>query len=264
MPALRFFDCDVMLGRTLVPGPLAIPDARRLLQEMDACGINACLFFSYAASFGPEASDRMNELTRKAARESGRLVPCASLRTSPFSVRENLADQVERIVDGGFRAARIVSEEGPAGIPVSLRLFELEELFGRMAERRLPLLVPCEHLPGQDAMLAYGFEQIDSVARANPELPIILLRPRYSAQAPVLALLRRHKNIRVSMTLLTLFRQVESFAAEAGTGRILFGSHLPYRDPSVPQGSLLYSKLGNAERSSIAGGALEALLEGVR
>jgi predicted TIM-barrel fold metal-dependent hydrolase len=231
---------------------------------MDACGIDASLLFSYAASFGPEASDRMNELTRKAARESTRLVPCACLRTSPFRVREKLEDQVGRIVEDGFRAARIVPEEGPAGIPVSLRLFELEELFGRMAERRLPLLFPCEHLPGQDAMLAYGFEQIDAVARSHPELPVVLLRPRYSAQAPVLALLRRHKNIHVSMTLLTLFRQVESFAAEAGAGRLVFGSHLPYRDPSVPQGSLLYSKLEHAERSLIAGGTMQRLLEGVR
>ncbi len=264
MQMLRFFDCDVMLGQTLVPVAAALPDTRALLAEMDACAIDNCLFFRYAASFGSEAADIMNGLTRKAARESRRLVPCAVLRTSPFGVREMIEDQVDRLIEEGFHAARIVPEQGPAGIPVSLRLFELEKLFGRMSERRLPLLIPCEHLPGHDPMLSYGYEDIDRVCRSFPQLPVILLRPRYSAQAAVLALLRKHPNVHLSITLLTLFRQTESLVEAAGANRLLFGSHLPYRDPSVPQGSLYYAKLAGEALGLISAGNLRRLLGSVR
>lgn len=259
-----FFDCDVMLGAAVVPPAAPITDSRALLEEMDRYGIGNALVFHYAASFGPEAAVRMNELTLAATLGSRRLAACAALQTAPAEIGERLETQVSRLGAAGFRAARIVPGEGPTATPIGLRLYELERTFGELERRRMPLLIPVEHLPGNDPVLTYGFDAIDALCVAFPKLPIVLLRPRYAAQTAVIALMRRHASLYISTTLLTLFRQVESFAAMCGPERVLFGSHLPYRDPSVSCGNIEYGKFSDKDRELIAGGNLRRLLGGVQ
>lgn len=259
-----FFDCDVMLGASVVPPAAPLLDVRALLHEMDRYGIAGALVFHYAAAFGPEATARINKLTLAAVRGSGRLTPCAALATAGSEIGKRLEAQVSGLIAAGFRAARIVAGEGPSAIPVSLRIYELESVFAELERHRMPLLVPVEHLPGGDPILAYGFDEIHALCDRFPKLPVVLLRPRYNAQPALIALMRRHSNLRISTTLLTLFRQPESFAAMFGPERILFGSHMPYRDASVPLANVKYGKFSDKNREMIAGGNLRRLLKGVQ
>jgi predicted TIM-barrel fold metal-dependent hydrolase len=259
-----FFDCDVMLGASVVPPAAPLPDARALLEEMDACEIGEALVYHYAAAFGPEAVARMNKLTLAAARRSGRLTPCAALAVAPSAIGKRPEGQVAALIAAGFRAARVVPGEGPSATPILLRRYELDTVFAELERHRMPLLIPVEHLPGADPILAYGFDEIHALCAEFPKLPVILLRPRYGAQSAVIALMRRHSNLHLSATLLTLFRQVESFAAMFGPERVLFGSHMPHRDASVPWGNIAYGKFSDRDRELIAGGNLRRLLGGVQ
>ncbi len=260
-----FFDCDVMLGQTVAPPAAPLLDARALLEEMDRHNIAKALVFHYAAAFGPEAAARMNERTLASVRASSRLVPCAALATTISQLDQKLEAQVDAIAAAGFRAARIVPGEGPTAHPVSLSLYALDATLAGLERRRMPLLIPAEHFDLRtDPILTYSFDHIDAVCRAFPQLPVILLRPHYTAQAGLIPLMRRHANLHISATLLTLLGQVESFAAMFGAERILFGSHTPYRDPSVPYGNIAYGRLSPRDKELIAGGNLRRLLEAVR
>src|SRR2546428_13393729 len=70
---MKFFDCNAMIGQTVVPMPEAILDTRSLLSEMDRLEIDQALFFHYAFTMDQKAD--MNRLTLAPARESSRLIP---------------------------------------------------------------------------------------------------------------------------------------------------------------------------------------------
>jgi hypothetical protein len=262
MRTWTFFDANAMIGPMTVPPPAVIPDAASLLQVMDRFGIARSLFFHY--SIGPEAKDEMNRATIGAAKFSKRLAPCWALSYAPSQIGEKLEDQVDRMLAAGFRAARLYPDEGPAAGPVTLRLFALERLFDRLSRRHVPLLLPAEHFHAPAAAPSYSAADVDAACRAFPELPVVLLQPKYNAQAELLALARRHKNIYLTIPALGLFRQLESMVSMLGARRLLFGTNLPWSDPSLPVGMVSYAALTETEKRQISGDNLEALLAGVR
>lgn len=262
MARLRFFDANVMFGPTLAPIPAPLADTAALLGEMDAFGIEQALAWRYA--FGTSARLGMNGRTLEATRGSARLIPCWVLRTAPALRGERIEEQAQELRAAGVRAARIIADEGPTATPITLHLFEVTPLLDALSRRRIPLLLPADHLGRAPGAFAYGFEQIDSICREYPALPVVLLEPRYQTQPQLIALLRRHANLYLTISGLGMFRQIESFAAMAGARRLLFSSNLPFGDPALPLGALLYSSLGLADRQRIAGDNLRRLLEEVR
>jgi predicted TIM-barrel fold metal-dependent hydrolase len=258
MPEWRFFDCDVMVGRPVVPPPVFLPDAAALLNEMDYYGIEESLFYTY--SFGADARRRQNKKTLEAARQSARLTPCWVLATEPEFVHERLEDHVDEMLDAGVRAARILPDEGPWAGPLRLSLYSLEKVFERLSGRRVPLLIPAEHLHTPQAAATFGFDRIDEICRAFPQLPLVLLNPKYNSQSELIALMRRHKNLHFTISTYGLFRQVESAVKMFGADRLLFGSGMPQLDPSLPVGMINYALLPAKEKALIAGDNLRRLL----
>jgi predicted TIM-barrel fold metal-dependent hydrolase len=250
-----------MVGRTVVPLAAPVPDVQALLKEMDHFGIERTLFFHYA--FDMEVKDKMNRLTREAAKASSRLAPCWVLATNPTGINEKLEDQVDRLLEAGMKAARFFPDEGPAAGPLAIQRYLLDAVFDRLNRHRIPLLIPADNLhtsqPG-----AYGFPDIDVICTAFPELPVILLEPHYSSQAQLLALMRRCRNVHFTIPLYGLFHQVENTVKMFGAGRLFFGTNLPHFDPSLGIGMIQYGDLSLREKDDIAGDNLRRLLENVR
>lgn len=258
-----FFDCDVMLGQTVVPPEAPLQTRDGLVGEMDRYGIASALVFHYAAAFGPEAASRMNERTLAVVQGEPRLTPCAALAPWMSKIDEPLQAQVEGFGPAGFRAVRIVAGYGPTADPITLTMSGLDDVFAELEQHRLVLFLPADHLMVRDdPVLFYDFEQIDTVCRTFPRLAVVLLRPHYRAQATFVSLMRRRPNLYISTTLLALHGQLESLAAMVGAERLLFGSNMPYRDASVPCGNLAYSALSAEEKELVAGGNLRRLLKG--
>ncbi len=108
---MNFFDCNTMIGQTVIPLPGGTLDAKSMLAEMDHLGIEESLFSHYV--FGEtDVKEAMNQATLAAARHSGRLVPTWVLDTAPAKTGENVEDQIPRMLDAGLRAARLYPDEG--------------------------------------------------------------------------------------------------------------------------------------------------------
>jgi predicted TIM-barrel fold metal-dependent hydrolase len=259
MPGYQLFDCNIMIGNTLVPQRSSVGSADALLHEMDRFGIEKALLYHYHLD-----RERGNRLARDAARRSGRLTPCFMLENRITRFGQDLAGQVDRLVESGFRAARVVPDEGPTSPPLTLRLYAIRPMLERLNQHRVPLLIPADHMTTAAATLTYGFDQVQAICEAFPQLPVILLQPRYSAQQPLLSLMQQHGNLYATIDLLGLFREVESLAEVIGAERLLFGSNLPYHDPALGVGMLHYGLLTPAQKTAIAGRNLERLLAGVR
>jgi predicted TIM-barrel fold metal-dependent hydrolase len=255
-----------MIGQMPFPAAEGIPDARALLAEMDYLGIERALFFHYA--FGMEAKQEMNRLTLAAARQSDRLIPTWVLATSLLRVGVKLEDQVDRMLEGGARAARVFPDEGPSGPPLSLKIYLLEKVLERMNQHRVPLLIPDEYLHSQSTPQSrpprVDYEDIDAICRNFPDLPVVLLQPSCASQPEVLALGQRHRNFHFSIPVYGLFREMENTAKIIGAERLLFGTNLPALDPSLGIGMVLYAAMSDGDKALIAGGNLKRLLESVR
>ncbi|PYV16732.1 MAG: hypothetical protein DMG21_10670 [Acidobacteria bacterium] len=263
---MKFFDCDAMVGQTIIPLPSAIPDARALLAEMDRLEIEKTLFFHYA--FSMDQKNDMNRLTLAAARESSRLMPTWVLSTVLTRMDEKLEDQVERLLDSGAKAARIFVDEGSqeAG-PLSLKLYLLEKLYARLNQHRIPLLIPDDYLngigtPSSEPPRA-GYEDIDAICQTFPDLPVVLLDPHYNSQQYLIALAERHKNFYFSIAMYGLFHEMENTADPIGAERMLFGTGMPTQDPSLGMGMILYAAMSDGDKQMIAAGNLARLLESV-
>lgn len=263
---MKFFDCNVMIGQTVIPTPNAILDVRTLLAEMDRLEIAQALFFHYA--FSMDQKNDMNRLTLEAARQSNRLVPTWVLSTALTRMGEKLEDQIGRMLDSGVKAARIFPDEGPSAGPLSLKLYMLENLYAQMNQHRIPLLVPDECLHGQPTLSSQppgaSYDDIESICRSFPDLPVVLLQPPYNAQQVLLTLGQRHRNFYFSMPIYGLFRELENTARMIGADRILFGSNMPVYDPSLGIGMILYADMNDHDKQLTAGGNLTRLLESVR
>jgi predicted TIM-barrel fold metal-dependent hydrolase len=258
MPRVKLFDANAMIGTTLGAAPAPLPDAAALTREMDRFGIEQALAWHYG--FGSQAKPLMNRRTLEAVRSASRLSPCWVLKTAPTMRGEKLEDQVRQLREAGSRAARVFADEGPTAGPLALAAFEAGPLLAALASRRVPLLLPSDSLAGAAGPYAYTFDRIDSICREYPALPVVLLEPRYRVQPQLIALLRRHPRLYVTISGLGMFRQLESLCAMVGVSHFLFSTNLPYSDPALPIGSLLYSGLSLADKERVGGENLRRLL----
>ena len=256
MPAWKFFDCDVMIGATLVPEPAPVRTAGELVREMDRFGIDRALVYHYH-----RLKSRMNRLTLDDVKTSARLIPCWALPIAPDALDEKLEDHVDEMLAAGVKAARFVPDSGPTAGPMTLRRFAMDGVLARLNRHRIPLLVPADHFP---APTPYGFDQIHEICEAYPDIPLVLLQLRFSTQAQLIPLMRRHANLCFTIGWFGLFRQVESMAKMFGPERLLYGSGLPVGDPATGIGMVNWGKFSEREKELIAGGNLMRLLERVR
>ncbi|MCI0422158.1 MAG: amidohydrolase family protein, partial [Acidobacteria bacterium] len=153
---------------------------------------------------------------------------------------------------------------GPHAAPMTLRVYALEKIFERLNRHRVPTLIPAEHIHTPVAAATYGWDQVHAICEAFPEIPLVLLQPRYAAQAPMIALMRLHRNLYFTIPLYGLFRQMESIVATFGPERVLFGTNLPHSDPALPIGMVHWGILTREQKILIAGENLRHLLDGVR
>jgi predicted TIM-barrel fold metal-dependent hydrolase len=183
-------------------------------------------------------------------------------------MREKLEDQIDRMLDSGVKAARIFVDESPEAGPLSLKLYLLENLYARMNQHRVPLLIPDDYVNGQGTPSspppAAGYEDIENICRNFPDLPVVLLDPHYNSQQVVITLAQRHKNFYFSIPVYGLFREMESTAALIGADRMLFGTGLPFQEPSLGLGMILYAVLSDRDKQLIAAGNLTRLLGSVQ
>jgi predicted TIM-barrel fold metal-dependent hydrolase len=144
-----------------------------------------------------------------------------------------------------------------------IKPFLLGKLFEKLQQHRAPLLIEGAPLYRQEGMARYGLEDIDAICSEFPDVPIILLRTHRSLETQLVLMMRKHRNIYYSHTLTTLYGQLEQSVEKMGVDRVLYGSQIPYADPSLPIGMLNYADLTPDQKSRIAGGNLQTLLDRV-
>jgi len=249
-----YFDCDVMIGTSRIPIPDEMPDAPALLRQMDRYGVDKALVYY---------RDGRNEAGAREAKQSDRIELCWVLSASLRGKDDRLDDQVDRIIDSGAKAARFLAADGPSDPPMIIKPFLLGKVYERLERRRAPLLLEGGPLYRPEGNARYGLDDIDAICGAFPGLPVILLRTHRSLQSQLALMMRKHRNLFFTYALNTLYGQLEEAVEMVGVERVLYGSQMPYWDPSLPLGILNYAELTGEQKRRIAGDNLQELLSRV-
>jgi predicted TIM-barrel fold metal-dependent hydrolase len=249
-----YFDCDVMIGTSGIPIPDEMADATALLGRMDHYGLDKALVYY---------REGRNERGVAEAAKSDRIELCWVLSLTLRGPKDRLEDQVDRMIESGAKAARFLASDGPSDAPLIIKPFLLGKVYERLQKHRAPLLIEGSPLYSPEGMARYSLEDIDAICGEFPDLPIILLRTHRSLETQLILMMRKHRNLYFTHTLATLYGQLEQNVEMMGIDRVLFGSQMPYWDPSLPIGMLNYSDLPPEQKRRIAGANLQGLLDRV-
>ena len=167
-------------------------------------------------------------------------------------MRDSITDEVDRLIDAGAKAARLLASDGPSEPPLVIKPFLLGKLYERLQQHRMPLLLEGAPLYRAQGAATYGVEDVDAICGGFPDLPVILLRTHRSLQTQLALLMRKHKNLYFTHALNTLYGQIEQVVELVGADRVLFGSQAPYWDPSLPIGMLNYAELSTQKKKLVA------------
>lgn len=243
------FDVQCGFGG-LRPESRSVLSVSGLLAELNRVRIGRAL-----VRYAPDALDvdlvHSNGMLYQAARDHRRLVPC------PVVVPDTGGDvglpegQVEEAVAHGARAVVI----RPGDDHWSLEPWACDPLFNALQERRLPVLCRTD---------AVSLESLAGLAGRYPAIPFIALRPGYRSHRILKPLLRAFRNVYVSIGPdFTAHRGIESYAADPGADRLLFGSGLPETEPMAAICQLMYADIAEEQKALIGGGNLDRIVNGV-
>jgi hypothetical protein len=244
---LKFFDCNCSIGRMAVPQPGSFFTTSDLIREMDYLGIDQALaYHTWAKEYNPaEGNARlMQELA-----DCERIVPCWVVmphHTGEFPPPDQLIDQMAR---QGVKAARIFPSASLNNW--SLREWSTRPLFSALAQRHIPLFVSFNQI---------SWDEIYTLGKTYPDLPLIVTEVRYEEARNFYPLLEVIRNLHIDLSWTIVHLGLEAAVARFGPTRFLFGSRMPIFSAGPAISYLAYAELGENEKEMIAGKNLNRLL----
>ncbi len=245
---MRFFDCNVRLGRPPKGAWRHFEDASALREALSRFEIDgACVISAAAVEASPPDTNAM--LFEMLGGEEGLFpVPCG---LAPGSGELPPPD-----VFCGELARR-----GAAGMllqPESHGFSPAEWCCGRLyaaaAERNLPLFLPFDD---------WTLDGVHGLCARHPELKVIIFDLSYRLGRMLPALLDACPNLRLETSGLVAHRQVDWLCKRFGSHRLLFGSRMPKLSPGQGLAQVLSADISDEDRANVAAGNLERLVEEV-
>ncbi len=263
---LRLFDLSVLVGRLFQAGARVSLTEDNLLSVLDRHGIAEALITSNLARLHlPHPPG--NQWTVEFCRRLGpRVHPVWVLEPPRQPGRARAREAVAELREAGARVVRLLMGPG-ATAPL---LWCWEELLAELETHRLPCLLDfgsCTYFNNSTASVPTDAEvdHLRQLVLAFPDLPVILCHASGGLGLPrtVLPLMHRAPNLHLDITgIIEYWRTV---VEELGPERVFFATGMPYYDPAIFTGNLLYEPgLSPAARQAMAGDNLRRLMEAVR
>lgn len=254
---MRFYDASVFLGADGAPTLRSLATADDLLREMDDAGVERAVVSDFLAQ---HQFERGNARLMREVRGRERLTPCWTINPHAFTRRGAVGALVRRLLESNVRIVRL--QPGTAH-GYSLHAWALQELLGRLAESRIVLYVDFVFEFGYShaAVPAHDWEALYETARMHRSLPIVLCAPKVSvARMQVMGLLKSCPNVLLDTSAMQLWQATELVCDTVGADRLVFGSHMPYFDPTQFMVQIAYAQINARDREQIAWGNLCRLL----
>ena len=253
--ALRFFDCNVRIGRPSALPPLADTvrmdhTAEQLLAEMDRAGIERALVW-HVAQRDYDAVEG-NRLVAEAIAPHPRLAGCWSIL--PPQTGEGGK------IDAFFAAAGKAGVRALRAMPKEHRFLLRREAIGTILERmvagRVPLILSMENIE---------WDAVYDLLAGEPELTVILTETGcWGTDRYFRPLLERYPNVAVELSSYIMDGGIEAIVEEYGARRLVFGTDFPLGYHGAPMLMVAHAEIPLEAKEAIASGNLERMMAGVR
>ncbi len=216
-----------------LPGAVVYPLApQAVLDDLVAGDVTTAWSLPYAHAPGvadwlnPGLRDHLEQLATPAAAAGVELIAGCTLHPQD---RAPLA-LLDRAVDAGARVLKLHCSVGG----FSLDDPGLAPVWARCVERRVPVVVHAgRHVAGiHDGP---GLEEVDRLARAHPQLRLIVAHAALPEVEATLALLARHPAVHADLTpVLAALPDLDASTLTRFADRLLFGSDAPNTGVPIP------------------------------
>ena len=249
----ELWDVNCMIGRWPTE-TLLFRDVSGLVQRMDQLGITrAVVAHTQSLHHDPFAGNR--ELTTVFAQlspqERARLLPCWTLvppTTGECAVGAELRAELR---DHGVRVVRLYPREHN----YALGSVDTAVLLATLEHDRVITLIDAEQT---------SWEEIDRVAAAFPQLPLVICHVGYRSLRRLSGVLERRPNCHIDLAFFSSHEGLEWLVARHAASRVLFGTGAPVSDGGGAVTRLLTSGLDESARALIGSGNLAKLLAAPR
>lgn len=244
---MEFFDCNVFFGLPAVRPPSPVPSAEMLLTEMDRAGVARALVWHIAQH---DASPQVgNRLLAEAIRPHERLVGCWTILPNQAREFPPPAAFFAEMQAARVGAVRVF----PASHRFLLNGVAMGDWLEALAARRIPLFLSLRR--GGD------WRDIYALLAEFPTLVCVICdHGPWGADRMFRPLIERYSNVYIETSQYTLDAGIESFVADYGPERLLFGSGFPESYFGGMMFALRHADISPEAKALIAGGNLERLL----
>lgn len=248
---MEFIDVNCMIGKWGFSN-LHFSSATDLTIEMSRLGIDQALVFdSRAWLYDPDSG---NNMLLSETIEHDNLIPVmvlTSLIEQEFHGRRKIYDFM---LQNHIGAVRLF----PSDHNYTLNPWNVEKLFSAAEEMCIPVFIEGRPITGT---IEPYYSQIFELTSIYKNTPIILVSIGYSSLRIIFELLDKCPNIYIDTSTFITFRGIEGIVKNFGSGRILFGSRMPFMEGGVSLGRVIYSDIKQEDRENIAGRNIKRLLQ---
>lgn len=248
---MQIIDCNVVVGRSIVPEAKVVQTPEELIAEMDKAGIDQALIWHIAQhdTFPVEG----NRLACEFVEGYDRLL--SSWTAMPPSTEEiTLEELFGSMKDAGIFALRLFPEQHR----YLLDAVALSPLVQEAAERKVPIILSMAR--------GIGWQDVYQLLKEVPNLTCILTDiGTWSQNRYFMPLMARYPNVHIETSMLSLLAGGLAYAAKLfGAQRFVYGSGFPDRYFEAPLLDLLHSDLSKEEKKLIASGNILRIKEEVQ
>jgi predicted TIM-barrel fold metal-dependent hydrolase len=249
---LEFFDCNVQIGRLGSPQPEYPLTGPEIDEKLTPLGIKRALAFNaLAKELHPSPGNAALIEMRSAYGPSFSILPCWVAMPHHTGEMPHPSEFVEQMRRDGARAVRLF----PNAHQYSLSDWCAGEMLDAFEEHRVPVFVE---------LTQTSYEQIESALRSHPALRLTLVQPSYRCDRFIYPLMERYEHFTIETSNYVVSGGIEAICRRFGASRLLFGTALPFTEPGAPVAMITFAEVSDEEKTMIAGGNLDRLLEWTR
>ena len=247
---MLYFDAHACIGQRPQKHKRTRWSTEHLLEDMHLAEVSGALIsHALAHSFDPMYGN--NRLAQEIEKAPDRLFPVWCIlplgSVDFYSTEREMLGAMEA---ADVRAVRLVRGN------YSLHEAVMGDTFIALEEAQILTLLSMGWA-GEDPF-AFFHELLDR----HPRLPVLLTDHVWSQQRHVHRLMQLHENLHIEFSAYQINRGIESYAAEFGDERLVFGTGGTEKSPGAARTYIDYAQLSAESKERIAGGNLRRLLGG--
>ena len=248
---MLYFDAHVCIGQRPQKHKRSRWSTEQWLQDMELSELSGALVsHALAHSFDPIYGN--NRLAKEIEKAPDRLFPLwCILPLGSVDFYDTDRKMLAAMEAARVRAVRLVPGN------YSLHEAVMGETFAVLQETKMLTLLSMQWA-GEDP-----FAFFNALLDRYPRLPVLLTDHVWSQQRHVHRLMQLHENLHIEFSAYQINRGIESYSAEFGDERLLFGTGGTEKSPGAARAYVDYAQLSAESKERIAGGNLRRLLRGL-